>query len=85
VRQEQEVQTDVRVTRVEGSGSSKSTNADEASWREYFADPDLWWDNRNNKANPKAPDFKHKVTGRTLWIQGWYTPLWVKERFPKVE
>jgi hypothetical protein len=30
--------------------------------------------------NPGSPDFKHKVTRKALWIDGWATPAWVKER-----
>ncbi|KAG0592855.1 hypothetical protein KC19_1G285400 [Ceratodon purpureus] len=53
-------------------------------WEEYFSGPSQWWDNRNRKGNPRAPDFKHKVTGEALWIDGWYTPEWVKEKFQLV-
>jgi hypothetical protein len=28
--------------------------------------------------NPKSPDFKHKVTKKALWVDGWSTPPWVK-------
>lgn len=28
-----------------------------------------YYDNRLNKRNPKAPDFKHKTTGEALWIE----------------
>nr|PNR53240.1 hypothetical protein PHYPA_009616 [Physcomitrium patens] len=27
-----------------------------------------WWDNRFNNVNPRAPDFKHKITKKGLWI-----------------
>lgn len=30
--------------------------------------PDEFWDNRNDKRNPKAPDFKHKNTGIGVWL-----------------
>jgi hypothetical protein len=30
--------------------------------------PDEWWDNRQNKRNPKAPDYKHKETGMGVWL-----------------
>lgn len=30
--------------------------------------PDEWWDNRTNKRNPKAPDYKHKETGMGVWL-----------------
>jgi len=28
--------------------------------------------------DPKSPDFEHKLTNKTLWIDGWATPPWVK-------
>jgi hypothetical protein len=39
-------------------------------WKEYFSNPSLWWNNRNNKKNPKALDFKHKISKEALWIDG---------------
>jgi hypothetical protein len=30
--------------------------------------PDEWWDNRNSKRNPKAPDYKHKQNGMGVWL-----------------
>ena len=64
-----------------GSSGSSEVEEDERLWREYFADPTLWWDNRLNKRNPRAPDFKHRVTRKALWIDGWYIPRWARERF----
>lgn len=32
------------------------------------SNPEEWWDNRENKRNPKAPDFKHKETGMGVWL-----------------
>lgn len=29
--------------------------------------------------NSNTPDFKHKVTRKALWLDGWSTPSWVKE------
>ena len=34
----------------------------------------LWW----LQSNPKSPDFKHKVTRKVLWVDGWSNPPWVK-------
>jgi len=28
--------------------------------------------------NPESPDFKHKVTKKALWVDGWSTPPRVK-------
>ncbi|KAJ0982419.1 hypothetical protein J5N97_010674 [Dioscorea zingiberensis] len=52
----------------------------EQLWQAFFANPLDWWDNRTNKRNPKAPDFKHKHTGEALWIEGKYNPPWVKSQ-----
>ncbi|KAI5395057.1 protein OSB1, mitochondrial [Lathyrus oleraceus] len=49
-------------------------------WQVFFANPGEWWDNRRNKRNPKAPDFKHKDTGEALWIDSRSTPPWVKSQ-----
>lgn len=37
-------------------------------WQDWIDNPDDWWDNRNDKRNPKAPDFKHKKSGEALWL-----------------
>jgi len=37
-----------------------------------------WWDNREGKRNPKAPDFKHKDDGRALWLNS--APDWVRQK-----
>ena len=52
----------------------------DACWEEYFSNPNSFWDNRLNKRNSRAPDFRHKVTRQALWVDGWYTPEWIKER-----
>jgi hypothetical protein len=67
---------------VSGSEASVSGETEDYYWRQYFSDPSQWWDNRESKRNPKSPDFKHKITRKSLWIDGWYTPKWVKDRFP---
>ena len=36
-----------------------------------------WWDNRQNKRNPKAPDFKHKDTGDGIWLSS--APQWAQD------
>ncbi|XP_059305751.1 protein OSB2, chloroplastic [Lycium ferocissimum] len=50
------------------------------SWKDLVENPDNWWDNRANKLNPKAPDFKHKNTGIGLWVDS--SPDWVLSRLP---
>lgn len=49
--------------------SAKPSDAEIAdAWAELANNPDRWWDNRDDKRNPKAPDFKHKDTGFALWL-----------------
>jgi len=45
----------------------KSANARWAKAR-LESHPDEFWDNRNDKRNPKAPDFKHKDSGIGVWL-----------------
>jgi hypothetical protein len=45
----------------------KSANARWAKAR-LETHPDEFWDNRNDKRNPKAPDFKHKDSGIGVWL-----------------
>lgn len=67
--------------RSDRASGSLEVDEDEDLWLEYFADPTQWWDNRGKKRNPRAPDFKHRVSKKALWIDGWYTPGWARERF----
>lgn len=58
---------------------------EEALWQHLFANPDDWWDNRQDKANgrsPNGPDFKRKSDKAGLWIHGRYgsAPDWVLQR-----
>eukprot|EP00250_Pteridium_aquilinum_P016298 c23034_g8_i1 orf=134-580(+) len=46
-------------------------------WREFFRDSSEWWDNRSTKASPLTPDFKHKFTKDSLWVDGLHNPSWV--------
>lgn len=48
-------------------------------WQVFFSSLDEWWDDRNNKRNPKSPDFKHKDTGEALWLKD-TDPPWVKKQ-----
>ncbi|CAH2078481.1 unnamed protein product [Thlaspi arvense] len=52
----------------------------EESWRDLVQNPDKWWDNRIDKRNAKAPDFKHKETGEALWLNE--SPTWVLPKLP---
>ncbi|CAM8945704.1 unnamed protein product [Rhodiola kirilowii] len=46
-------------------------------WQLFFTNPQEWWDNRKDKRNPRAPDFKHKDTGEVLWLPSPNDPPWV--------
>ena len=57
----------------------------ESYWVQYFENRHDWWGNRENKRNPIASNFKHKVTRKALWVNGWFIPDWIKDRFLGVE
>ncbi len=57
-------------------------NEVEAQWLSLIRSPDGWWDNRRNKRNPKAPDFKAKQEDHALWIDSRSTPEWVAANLP---
>ncbi|CAN1844802.1 Protein OSB1, mitochondrial, partial [Linum perenne] len=57
----------------------------EEQWQAFFASPTEWWDNRKTKRNPKYPDFKHKDTGESLWVENKYNPSWVKSQLTKLD
>ncbi|KAF8396132.1 hypothetical protein HHK36_017745 [Tetracentron sinense] len=67
-----------------GVQSPKSTqvkdNKGEGLWKNLVENPDRWWDNRSDKFNKKAPDFKHKDTGEGLWLDR--SPAWVLPKLP---
>lgn len=51
-------------------------------WREYFADPSSFWDNRNDKRSPNSPDFAHKTKKNAKgYAAGLYLPE--NDRFKK--
>ncbi|KAJ7545565.1 hypothetical protein O6H91_08G001200 [Diphasiastrum complanatum] len=49
-------------------------------WKQLISDPSAWWDHRSGKENAGYPDFKHKKTGESLWIDRSSTPRWVKAK-----
>lgn len=52
------------------AGSLTADSPKEAMWKSVVEEPNLWWDNRFNKRNPRAPDFKLKDGGMdapALW------------------
>lgn len=50
----------------------------EQKWKDFFANPSNWWDNRTSKKGSKYPDFRHKTSGEVLWIDSFNSPAWVK-------
>ncbi|XP_017254727.1 protein OSB4, chloroplastic isoform X1 [Daucus carota subsp. sativus] len=58
----------------------KGKKADDDSWKDLLENSEKWWDNRLNKKNPKAPDFKHKDLGTALWLSD--TPAWALSKLP---
>lgn len=61
---------------------SKESSAED-KWRSVIDNPNLWWDNRATRRNPKAPDFKLKNddTGQVvLWINSRDTPDWARQK-----
>jgi len=77
---QQAVVSGYKTSHVKSSSSSRDADFIESLWQEFFSSPLEWWDNRTNKKNLKAPDFKHKDTGEVLWIWNKSTPPWVKSQ-----
>ncbi|KAL2653607.1 hypothetical protein R1flu_021735 [Riccia fluitans] len=76
--QQQSAQSGTGPAGTTGKGTYEEESlATEKRWQAFFADPSQWWDNRVNKKNPKAPDFKHKSTQEVLWLTSWNNPPWV--------
>ena len=48
------------------SGNKRSKEELQA---DLVANPNDWWDNRDSKTNPKAPDYKHKKSGEGIWLK----------------
>ncbi|CAL8469525.1 g9066 [Coccomyxa elongata] len=61
-----------------------SVDAASQKWMDFFADPMAYWDNRTNKRNPRAPDFKAKDGDAALWLDSRDTPPWVAGQLVKV-
>ncbi|XP_027359050.1 protein OSB2, chloroplastic-like [Abrus precatorius] len=71
-----ELEFDVPVVKSKNVKGSR----DDQSWNDLIQNPAKWWDNRLDKRNAKAPDFKHKDTGEVLWLNG--SPSWVLPKLP---
>ena len=59
------------------------TNPAEQKWKAFFENPNGFWDNRSNKRNPKAPDFRSKTGDTALWLDSRDTPPWVPAQLVK--
>ncbi|GJN16747.1 hypothetical protein PR202_gb03768 [Eleusine coracana subsp. coracana] len=57
---------------------------EEDLWRDLVDNPANWWDNRLDKRTSKHPDFKHKESGKGLWI-GTRTPQWAVDALPSLK
>ncbi|KAL3628546.1 hypothetical protein CASFOL_027592 [Castilleja foliolosa] len=53
------------------------------SWKNLVENPGNWFDNRMNKKNPKAPDFKHKESNDALWLNR--CPDWALTKLPPLK
>ncbi|XP_027922400.1 protein OSB3, chloroplastic/mitochondrial-like isoform X2 [Vigna unguiculata] len=65
------------------SKKAKDSKGGDVSWNDLVQNPAKWWDNRVDKRNEKAPDFKHKETGEGLWLGS--SPSWVLDKLPPVK
>ncbi|XP_026405452.1 protein OSB3, chloroplastic/mitochondrial-like isoform X1 [Papaver somniferum] len=70
-------------TQQESSSHGRTKKSSEESWKNLIDDPTNWWDNRAKKLNPKAPDFRNKVTREGIWLSS--APAWVSDKLPPVQ
>ncbi len=86
-QQQQQVMDDVPVPRYDGEPRDAANPDDPVhrKWLDYFDNPNNYWDNRTNKRNPRAPDFKHKEGNEALWISSRDTPPWVTAQLEFVD
>jgi len=68
----------------DASAVSKLKPGEEELWRDLLDNPENWWDNRTDKPTPKYPDFKHKDSGKALWI-GTRSPQWAVDALPRLK
>lgn len=61
-------------------------NDPEGHWQDLMENPGQWWDNRENKRNPKGPDFAHKAQKKAgsnfpvgLWLS--QAPDWFQDPY----
>ncbi|KAL5220502.1 hypothetical protein ABZP36_025215 [Zizania latifolia] len=68
----------------QSASSLSKQKLEEDLWRDLVDNPGKWWDNRSDKHTAKYPDFKHKETGKALWIKS-QTPKWALDALPPVK
>jgi hypothetical protein len=67
---------------VPGAKPISADSSDDELWQDVVTNRSDWWDNRNDKRNAKAPDFKHKTIVKGKYPLGlWFdrAPAWAKE------
>lgn len=53
-------------------------------WRDFFADPSEWLDNRKTKRSSSSPDFVNFSSKEALWIDGRLNPSWVQAKLEEL-
>ncbi|GLI66652.1 hypothetical protein VaNZ11_010574 [Volvox africanus] len=60
--------------------------AEMAKWESLRSNPELWFDNRRSKTNPKAPDFKRKDDRSVaLWLSSYQLPEYIDELLAELD
>ncbi|KAG2427729.1 hypothetical protein HXX76_012054 [Chlamydomonas incerta] len=60
--------------------------AEAANWESLRANPEAWFDNRNNKQTPKSPDFRKKDDRtQALWVTSYGAPEWLNELLTELD
>ncbi|KAI3885639.1 hypothetical protein MKX03_014834, partial [Papaver bracteatum] len=70
-------------TQRESSSKSNTKKSSDVSWKNLIDGPTNWWDNKAKRLNPKAPDFRNKVTLEGKWFSS--APSWVSEKLPPIQ
>ena len=64
------------------AGAPAAASSEPGTWEHLVASFGEYYDNRLDKRSPNGPDFKHKKSGKGLWLKGKYgdAPDWVFDR-----
>ncbi|KAJ7969472.1 Protein OSB3, chloroplastic/mitochondrial [Quillaja saponaria] len=82
----EEIEFDVQIVKSKQAsecGAKKTVGSVLSSWRDLIDHPKQWWDFRDNKVNPKYPDFKSKDGDLALWLDK--APRWVLSKLEEIE